>query len=214
MAEINQRVPIVIGHRNPDTDSICSAICYANLKTKATGTYHKPARAGNINAETRYVLDYFKVEEPKLITDVRTQVKDIEIRTISGVDRNISLKKAWNLMQASNVVTLPIVTENGALEGLITVGDITKSYMNIYDSSILSKANTQYSNILDTLEGDLVVGDADAYFNQGKVLVAAASGLMAYAHGEYLELGKRIGTFGFSVKKKISGKKPAVRRKK
>lgn len=175
MAEINQRVPIVIGHRNPDTDSICSAICYANLKTKATGTYHKPARAGNINAETRYVLDYFKVEEPKLITDVRTQVKDIEIRTISGVDRNISLKKAWNLMQASNVVTLPIVTENGALEGLITVGDITKSYMNIYDSSILSKANTQYSNILDTLEGDLVVGDADAYFNQGKVLVAAAN---------------------------------------
>ena len=175
MAEINQRVPIVIGHRNPDTDSICSAICYANLKTKATGTYHKPARAGNINAETRYVLDYFKVEEPQLITDVRTQVKDIEIRTISGVDRNISLKKAWNLMQASNVVTLPIVTENGALEGLITVGDITKSYMNIYDSSILSKANTQYSNILDTLEGDLVVGDADAYFNQGKVLVAAAN---------------------------------------
>ena len=121
------------------------------------------------------MLDYFKVEEPKLITDVRTQVKDIEIRTISGVDRNISLKKAWNLMQASNVVTLPIVTENGALEGLITVGDITKSYMNIYDSSILSKANTQYSNILDTLEGDLVVGDADAYFNQGKVLVAAAN---------------------------------------
>ncbi len=175
MAELNQRVPIVIGHRNPDTDSICSAICYANLKTKATGTYHKPARAGNINAETRYVLDYFKAEEPTLITDVRTQVKDIEIRTIAGVDRNISLKKAWNLMQAGNVVTLPIVTENGALEGLITVGDITKSYMNIYDSSILSKANTQYSNILDTLEGDLVVGDPEAYFNQGKVLVAAAN---------------------------------------
>ena len=175
MAETNQRPPIVIGHRNPDTDSICSAICYANLKTKVTGTYHRPARAGNINAETRYVLDYFKVEEPKLIKDVRTQVKDIEIRTIGGVDRNISLKKAWNLMQESNVVTLPIVTENGALEGLITVGDITKSYMNIYDSSILSKANTQYSNILDTLEGDLVVGDANAYFSQGKVLVAAAN---------------------------------------
>jgi manganese-dependent inorganic pyrophosphatase len=173
--EKTQRNPIVIGHKNPDTDSICSAICYANLKTKSTGRYHEPARAGKINGETQYVLDYFGVEAPKLVEDVRTQVMDIEIRLMEGVNRNISLKKAWNMMQANNAVTLPVVTDKGAIEGLITVGDITKSYMNIYDSSILSKANTQYSNILETLEGDLVVGNADAYFNQGKVLVAAAN---------------------------------------
>lgn len=175
MPERTQRNPIVIGHKNPDTDSICSAICYANLKTKSTGRYHEPARAGKINGETQYVLDYFGVEAPKLVEDVRTQVMDIEIRLMEGVNRNISLKKAWNMMQANNAVTLPVVTDKGAIEGLITVGDITKSYMNIYDSSILSKANTQYSNILETLEGDLVVGNADAYFNQGKVLVAAAN---------------------------------------
>ena len=174
MPEKTQRNPIVIGHKNPDTDSICSAICYANLKTKSTGRYHEPARAGKINGETQYVLDYFGVEAPKLVEDVRTQVMDIEIRLMEGVNRNISLKKAWNMMQANNAVTLPVVTDKGAIEGLITVGDITKSYMNIYDSSILSKANTQYSNILETLEGDLVVGNADAYFNQGKVLVAGA----------------------------------------
>lgn len=173
--EKNQRNPIVIGHKNPDTDSICSAICYANLKTRSTGRNHEPARAGKINGETQYVLDYFGVQAPRLVEDVRTQVMDIEIRLMEGVDRNISLKKAWNMMQANNAVTLPVVTEKGALEGLITVGDITKSYMNIYDSSILSKANTQYSNILETLEGDLIVGNADAYFNQGKVLVAAAN---------------------------------------
>ena len=170
-----QKNPIVIGHKNPDTDSICSAICYANLKTKATGIYHQPARAGKVNGETQYVLDYFGVKAPNLVEDVRTQVRDIEIRQMEGVNRNISLKKAWNLMQANNAVTLPIVMDNGTLEGLITVGDITKSYMNIYDSSILSKANTQYSNILETLEGDLIVGDENAYFNQGKVLVAAAN---------------------------------------
>lgn len=175
MPERTQRNPIVIGHKNPDTDSICSAICYANLKTKSTGRYHEPARAGKINGETQYVLDYFGVEAPKLVEDVRTQVMDIEIRLMEGVNRNISLKKAWNMMQANNAVTLPVVTDKGAIEGLITVGDITKSYMNIYDSSILSKANTQYSNILETLEGDLIVGNADAYFNQGKVLVAAAN---------------------------------------
>ncbi len=175
MPEKNQRNPIVIGHKNPDTDSICSAICYANLKTRSTGRNHEPARAGKINGETQYVLNYFGVQAPRLVEDVRTQVMDIEIRLMEGVDRNISLKKAWNMMQANNAVTLPVVTEKGALEGLITVGDITKSYMNIYDSSILSKANTQYSNILETLEGDLIVGNADAYFNQGKVLVAAAN---------------------------------------
>ena len=170
-----KRKTTVIGHRNPDTDSICSAICYANLKNKLTGEEYVPARAGHVNGETQFVLDYFGVEEPKLVEDVRTQVKDIEIRKTRGVADNISLKKAWKIMQENNVVTIPSVRPDGTLEGLITVGDITKTYMNIYDSSILSKANTQYSNIIETLEADLLVGDADVYFDKGKVLIAAAN---------------------------------------
>lgn len=175
MAEERIRKTIVIGHKNPDTDSICSAICYANLKQKATGRIFVPGRAGHINAETQFVLDYFGVEAPKLITNVKTEVRDIDIRETKGVDRNISLKKAWNLMQDANVVTLPAVSGGGVLEGLITVGDITKSYMNVLDSSILSKACTQYSNIIETLEGELLIGDKDAYFDKGKVLIAAAN---------------------------------------
>lgn len=175
MSDSKKRKTIVIGHKNPDTDSICSAICYANLKRILTGEKFTPARAGHVNSETQYVLDYFGVEAPELIENVRTQVKDIEIRETAGVQKNISLKKAWNLMQDNTVVTLPAVTEDNILEGLITVGDITRSYMNVYDSSILSKACTQYSNILETLEGALVVGDENAYFDQGKVLVAAAN---------------------------------------
>ena len=174
MEEIKRKT-LVIGHRNPDTDSICSAICYANLKHQAAGGEYVPARAGQVNRETQFVLNYFGVEEPRLIEDVRTQVKDIEIRKTKGVADTISLKKAWNIMQENNVVTIPSVREDGTLEGLITVGDITKTYMNIYDSSILSKANTRYSNIIETLEADLLVGDAGAYFNQGKVLIAAAN---------------------------------------
>ena len=134
-----------------------------------------PGRAGQVNSETQFVLDYFNMEAPKLIDNVKTQVKDIEIREVPGVARNISLKKAWNLMQDANVVTLPAVTENNVLEGLITVGDITKSYMNVLDSSILSKACTQYSNIVETLEGAILIGDENAYFNEGKVLIAAAN---------------------------------------
>ena len=170
-----KRKTTVIGHRNPDTDSICSAICYANLKRLVTGDEYIPGRAGHVNGETQFVLDYFGVEQPKLVEDVRTQVKDIEIRKTKGVAGSISLKMAWKIMQENNVVTIPSVREDGALEGLITVGDITKTYMNIYDSSILSKANTQYSNIIETLEADLIVGDENAYFDRGKVLVAAAN---------------------------------------
>ena len=175
MPEERVRKTIVIGHKNPDTDSICSAICYARLKREVTGREYEPGRAGHISEETQFVLNYFGVEAPRLVENVKTQVKDIDIRETKGVDRSISLKKAWNLMQDANVVTLPAVNPWGALEGLITVGDITKSYMNVYDSSILSKAKTQYSNIIETLEGALVVGNETEYFQEGKVLVAAAN---------------------------------------
>lgn len=175
MAEYNRDKTIVVGHKNPDTDSICSAICYANLKKALTGQEFEPGRAGQVNGETQFVLDYFGVDAPELIEHVKTEVRDIDIRKIKGVNKNISLKKAWNTMQEASVVTLPAVTEDNMLEGLITVSDIAQSYMNVYDSSILSKANTQYSNIIETLEGALIIGDENAYFNEGKVLIAAAN---------------------------------------
>lgn len=174
MTSVKQKT-LVIGHRNPDTDSICSAICYSKLKHQITGKEYEPCRAGNLNPETQFVLNYFKVEAPRLVENIKTQVKDIEIRKTKGVDRGISLKSAWGLMQEANVVTLPCVTEDGVLEGVITIGDITKSYMNLYDSSIISKARTKYANILETLEGTIVVGDENDYFDEGKVLIAAAN---------------------------------------
>lgn len=195
MGEKNKsRKTIVIGHKNPDTDSICSAVCYANLKRIITGENYEPGRAGHINEETQFVLNYFQVDAPEFVENVKTQVLDIEIRETKGVKKNLSLKKAWNLMQEANVVTVPAVTDDGMLEGLITVGDIAKSYMNVYDSSIMSKANTQYANIVETLEGDLVVGDKNEYFNHGKVLIAAANpDMMEYyiTKGDLVILGNR-----------------------
>ncbi|MDR1764658.1 MAG: putative manganese-dependent inorganic diphosphatase [Lachnospiraceae bacterium] len=177
MPDTQNKATIVIGHKNPDTDSVCSAICYARLKgaTAKDGGSYLPARAGHLNEETQFVLKYFGVEAPALVDSVKTQVGDIEIRKSPGVSKWISLKKAWNFMQENNTTTLAAVTEDGMLEGLITVGDITKSYMNVLDSSILSQANTRYSNIVDTLEGAMMVGDETRYFDQGKVLIAAAN---------------------------------------
>lgn len=165
----------VIGHVNPDTDSICSAIAYAHLKAKITGEDYVPMRAGHINSETKFVLEAFKVHAPGYLPDVRTQVKDIEIRRIKGVSSKISLKEAWAYMRENNVVTLPIVEEKNHLEGLITVGDITKSYMDVYDNKILTKAMTPCRNLVETLEGELIVGSAEEIFHNGKVLIAAAN---------------------------------------
>jgi len=172
----HKRKITVIGHKNPDTDSVCSAIAYAELKNRLTNSdLYVPRRAGEINAETRFVLKQFQADVPELVEDVGTQVKDIRIREIEGVAGSISLKNAYTLMKEKNVVTLPIVTKDGYLEGLITIGDIATSYMDVYDSSILSKAKTSYRNIMDTLDAELLVGDENALFDAGKVLVAAAN---------------------------------------
>ena len=171
---MQERPVVVIGHKNPDTDSICSAIAYANLKRIITGKSYIARAAGHLNEETRYVLQRFGVEEPTFLATVEPLVRDVELQQIAGITEELSLKNAWALMKEASVVTLPILKE-GKLDGLITIGDIARSYMEEHDSHTVSMANTPYRNILDTLEGTLVTGDADAYFNQGKVVIAAAN---------------------------------------
>ncbi len=164
----------VIGHKNPDTDSICSALAYAKLKTDVTGITHIAKRAGQLNEETQYVLKRFEATPPKLLATVQTQVKDLDINRMEGVGPKTSIKKAWELMKQEKVQTLPITTA-GQLEGLITIGDIAKSYMEVYDSQILGKAKTQYRNIANTVDGEIVTGNEHGYFLNGKVVVAASS---------------------------------------
>ena len=164
----------VVGHKNPDTDSICSAIAYADLKSKITGEDYSPRRAGQLNEETQYVLDHFQVEAPKLLSDLRVQVKDVELRNIEGIKGSVSIKSAWKSMKELNIKTLP-VTRDSKLEGLITIGDIATSYMDVYDSGILSKARTQYRNIASTIDGTIIAGNPHSYVLNGKVGILASS---------------------------------------
>ena len=131
----------VIGHKNPDTDSICSAIAYADLRQKVTGQVHEAKRAGQVNDETAYVLDRFGVEAPKLLTDVRLQVRDLDIHEMPGLKPNASIRDTWKRMRQEQAKTLPIVKDD-ELVGVVSTGDIAKSYMDVYDSEILSKART------------------------------------------------------------------------
>ena len=183
----------VIGHKNPDTDSICSAVAYAELKNLLYGGGYCAARAGQINQETQYVLNYFQAQAPIYVADVMTDVTDIEIRKTQGVTGDISLKKAWNMMRALGVVTLPI-TENQRLQGLITIGDIANAYMDVYDNCILSVAKTPYKNILETLDAELLLGDINATYDKGEVVIAAANPdvMEEYIHeGDMVILGNR-----------------------
>ncbi len=173
---LHRRTVCVVGHKNPDTDSICSAISYAYLKNQEKSSYtYLPMRAGQINTETQYVLERFGVKHPMLLSNIGTRVKDMDIRKVPGVRRDISLKKAWTLMTTQNVFTLPITNEENQLEGLITINDIAKSYMEEYDSAIVSVAKTPYRNIMETLDAEMIVGDPEGYFDQGKVVIAAAN---------------------------------------
>ncbi len=171
-----RRTVYVVGHKNPDTDSICSAIAYAYLKDQICPNHqYVPARAGQISAETQYVLERFGVETPALLENIGTRVKDMDIRNVPGVLSNISLKHAWTLMMTQNVFTLPITNEKNQLKGVITTNDIAKSYMEEYDSAIVSVAKTPYRNILETLDAEMIVGDPEGYFDKGKVVIAAAN---------------------------------------
>lgn len=187
----------VIGHKNPDTDSICSAIAYAYLKNQMGDEVYVPRRAGSVSTETQYVLDYFNIEAPGYVPNVKTKVKDMEIRRTPGVSKQISLKNAWTLLNESGGTTLPIVKEDNMLEGLISIGDIARSYMAVIENDILSKACTPYRNILETLDGKLHVGDEEAYFDKGKVIVAASSPEVMESYieaGDMVILGNRYET--------------------
>ena len=169
----DKRKVYVVGHKNPDTDSICTAIAYANLKTKLTQIRHEPRRAGQLNEETQYVLERFGVKVPLLLSDLREQIKDVDLRESEEINGNLSIRTAWEKMTEMNTHTLPI-TRDGMLEGVITKGDIAKSYMDVYDNTMLAKARTQYRNIAAAVEGKVETGNEHGYFQKGKVAIAAS----------------------------------------
>ena len=165
----------VVGHKNPDTDSICAAISYTYLKNQTGDGHYVAKRAGAINEETRYVLERFGAAEPELVQYAGTQIKDISIRRTAGVGNPSSLKRAWELMKKLDVVTLPVVSRSGKVDGVIVTKDIATSYMDVLDNSALSGARTQYKAIAETLDGEVHVGNEHAYFARGKVVVATSN---------------------------------------
>jgi len=163
----------ITGHRNPDTDSICAAIAYAEFKNKTGKIHADPIRLGEINRETQFILNYFNVEQPELITTVKTQISDLDIDIVAPISPDISLKMAWSIMKKNNIKTLPVIDDNNRLAGVVSVSNLASNYLDIWDNSILAKSNTPIENILDTLSAKCVYKPEGPFKIGGKIIVAA-----------------------------------------
>ncbi|AAM25579.1 putative manganese-dependent inorganic diphosphatase [Caldanaerobacter subterraneus] len=180
----------VCGHKNPDTDSICSAIAYAHLKRITEGINAIPVRLGPINRETKFVLDYFGIEEPIFIENVYTQVQDIKFDKPLIFKENTSMFEAWNAMMEKNIRTLAVVDDENKLIGIATVGDLAKAYLS--SAHELSKYRIPIENLLATLKGEILLRYLD--YIEGNILVAAMSKenvLKRIKEGDTLIVGDR-----------------------
>lgn len=193
---------IIVGHKNPDSDSICSAIAYAQLKNQQGGGSYVPKRAGEINKETAFVLDYFGVKEPDFLSDIRCRVRDIDYKKVPGVDRNMSIREAYTTMKQYDTTTLCITNEDNRVDGIISMTDIAGSDMDVYDNQVVSHAQTPFRNIVRTLDARVLCGDVDKVFDEGRVSIGANTPerMVNYvSKGDVVILGNRFESQFFAI---------------
>ena len=198
---------VVIGHRNPDTDSICSAIAYAELKNKTSDLVCEPRRAGKMNQETEFVLKKFGVRPPRMCTDVNPKIRDVDYREMPGIPGSTSLRKAWEIMRDQQIDTLPVTNADNELEGVITVKDIATANMDLFDTGILAKSRTSYKNILETLGATMAVGSEDAVCTTGHIRIGTATPEMlenSMEKGDIVILTNRYESQLCAIEKEVS----------
>ncbi len=183
---MNNDIIYIFGHRHPDTDSICSSIAYADLKCKM-GLNAEARRLGEINKETAFILDYFNLPVPPLLESIKTQVSDLQIDCLEKLSPNTTIKRAWSLMENSNISsTLPVVDDNEKLIGLVSLSDITKKYMDVFNYNAITSCGTSLENICETINADVLCGEENWFNSTGKVTVATGT---AKNLSEYIEPG-------------------------
>jgi len=175
MEKHNDQEILITGHLNPDTDSICAAIAYADLKNKTSEGLYIPCRAGAVSAETGWVLKRFGLSEPRLLEDVSPQVRDVEIRRVRGISGELTVKQVWEIMRDNDISTLPIIGADKKLLGLISLKDIAVAFMDSFNSHALSVSNTPFADIAKTLEGEVLLGDPKACMTKGRIQVGAGN---------------------------------------
>lgn len=163
----------ITGHKNPDSDSICAALAYADFKNGSKSVEAVPIRLGELNPETKFILEYFDVEPPRYMETVRLSVRDLNFDEVVPVSSDISLRMAINIMNKNNINSLPVIDENEQIIGMTSITDIMQNYIEVWDNTILGKSNTSIDNIIETLSGKLLHMPKDKREMSGKILVLA-----------------------------------------
>lgn len=148
---------LIFGHKNPDTDSICSSLSLAKLN-ELKGVKAKACRLGNISKETEFVLNRFNFKAPELLNSVSAQISDlthIEKRTIN---HKTSLKDALSIMTEENFSSLPVVNSKNQLKGMIHISDIANAYLNINHADLFNNYYVTYENLKKVLDGEVISG--------------------------------------------------------
>lgn len=199
----------ITGHKKPDTDSIMSAIAYADLKNRL-GEYEAiPIRLGKLSQESRFVLDYFGVKPPEIKETMKLTVGDLSYDKGSIIDPSIPIRKAWDTFQKGATNSLSVVDNDGEIVGIASLSNITKSYMDVWDDKILGRANTPIDNIVDVLSAKVIyLADSEATF-PGKMTVFAMGGDEnkledIFSEGDIVISGNRSDYYDYLLRQKIS----------
>lgn len=168
---MDKKTIYITGHRHPDTDSIVSAIAYAQFKERK-GIHALPCRLGEINAETRYLLDRFNVEEPMLFEDARATLDEIDIDEPVTISPMTTMMEALQMMSDQNKQSLSVVTEQNKLMGMVTKSDLANIGLGDTALSIKLLKDTPTEFIAKTINGQVLYDDEDRHFN-GKVSIIA-----------------------------------------
>lgn len=164
----------VIGHRNPDTDSICSAISYANLK-RAMGINAVAARCGKVNNETKYALEYFKIDEPIMIQDLYPRVKDVVLEVKTVVRQHDTIRHLGEVMRKTDLKSIPVVDSKGGLVGIVSTGDLAKRYFLELGLQSLADMRVRYRDIIQATEAKALVSGDENEIIEGNIRILTGS---------------------------------------
>lgn len=204
-----REVVYITGHKNPDTDSIMSAIAYADLKNRLGEVRAIPIRLGKLNPESRFVLDYFGVEAPKIKESMQLQVKDLDIDTGNIIDPSIAIRNAWDIFQKGEAHSLSVVDADGKIVGIASLSNITRAYMDVWDDKILGRSKTPIDNIIDVLAAHIINLPENPRSYNGKMTVFAMNEGEknnledVIIEGDIVISGNRDDYYEFLIKQKV-----------
>ncbi|MFV0520487.1 MAG: putative manganese-dependent inorganic diphosphatase [Lachnospirales bacterium] len=165
----------VFGHRKPDTDSICSAIAYANFKGQTCEKNYIPYRLGEINKETKFVLDYFNVKEPEFLSEITIRVRDLKLHKPHIISKETPIKKVWEMIKTlPNSKLIPILDDFNKIEGIATLGDIADHVLDAPNMDIALKNEILFENLVNCIQGSVNNRNFPTRAVKGRIIVGAS----------------------------------------